>query len=400
MRFFWSLLIVFALAAGLGVMIQREPGYALFAYDDWTVEMPLWLAAIAVLVLILLTMTLLSLINTFFSGPRRIKAWWRLHQIESARRNTDRGLLNLTEGRWKKAEHYLSKGAQYSDKPLINYLAAARAATEAGSTSRRDRYLQLAENLEHNSDAVKLTAAELQYSQGDLEQSIATLQHLHLEKPRHPVVLKLLSDLYEKKGDWQSLFALLPDIRKADIFPNKEALAQFEQKVYAKFLPELLQHDRKTLAKFWHSAPRSVTSNPNCIEAYAALLHREGEDRDAEALIRRTLEKQWHDGLVELYGHIKGPSPKKQLAFAQSLLEREPRNAALFLTLARLCLDEKLWGMARDYLEMSIDCKPSAEAYAMLGQLMEQLGDKSKSEETYKNGLLWVVKNQPEGIQS
>ena len=225
MRFLWSLLIVFALAAGLGVMIQQEPGYALFAYDDWTVEMPLWLAAILVIILILLTMTFLSLINTFFSGPQRIKTWWRIHQIENARRNTARGLLSLTEGQWKKAERYLSSGARYGDTPLINYLAAAKAATEAGSASRRDRYLQLAENLDQQSHTVKLTAAELQFNQGDLEQSIATLQHLQLEKPRHPVVLKLLIALYEKKQDWQSLFALLPDIRKADIFPSKEALA-------------------------------------------------------------------------------------------------------------------------------------------------------------------------------
>ena len=96
---------------------------------------------------------------------------------------------------------------------------------------------------------------------------------------------------------------------------------------------------------------------------------------------------------------LKAPPQRSSLILRKVYFEREPRNATLFLTLARLCLEDKLWGMARDYLEMSIDCRPSAEAYALLGQLMEQLGDKSKSEETYKNGLLWVVKNQPEGMQ-
>jgi HemY protein len=59
----------------------------------------------------------------------------------------------------------------------------------------------------------------------------------------------------------------------------------------------------------------------------------------------------------------------------------------LLLTLARLCLQAKLWGKARSYLEESIAILPKVAAYQELGLLLEQLGEPDKALECFRTGL-------------
>jgi HemY protein len=387
MRRLWFFVLLFALAVGFGVMIHQDPGYTLFAYQNWTVEMPLWLALIFLIIIAFIMIGLLAIFGFIFGGSNRIRVWWSRRRQKKARINTARGLLELTEGHWKQAERYLSKSAEHSDAPLINYLSAAKAAEAQGTIDRRDRYLELAYHASPTAElAVKLTEAKLQYKHGNIDRSITILEALHEEDPKQVEVLRLLSNLYEKKKDWQALFILLPSIKKANLFPAKDEEFQFEKTIYASLLP-YFKDDKKLLIDFWNASPRSITSNPDCIYGYATILHQIALDNEAEKLLKNSLNKNWQDNLVDLYGKVTGASPKKQLSFAESLLEREPKNSILYLTLGRLCLKNQLWGKARDYLEESIQLKPNTEAYALLGSLMDRLGEKEKSEQYFKKGL-------------
>lgn len=393
MRLFLFILILF-IAAALGVLIRQEPGYALFAYKDWTIEMPLWLAGLLYIVLLLLGFFVLWIALFLFSGSSRIKGWWLKRQQMHARKQLARGLLELTEGRYTKAEKYLSHSARYSDVPLIHYLSAAKAAEEIGAGERRDRYLQLAHSVSGSSDiAVRLTEAKLRFEHGDLEHSVATLQHLHAEQPKHPEVLKLLCSLYVAMKDWDSLFSLLPDLRKSHIFPNEDALSELECNVYRALLPTFAPSDKKFLLQFWRAAPRSVQYNPECVALYCQGLLQRNAISEAEDALRIYLKHNWDPNIILHYGKIKGPSPHKQLNFAESLVSDHHDDPYLYLTLGRLCMMQSLWGKARGYLEESLALRPLPETYAALGQLMEQMGQKEKGQEYYKKGLLLNVSN-------
>lgn len=394
MRLFSFILVLF-IAAALGVLIRQEPGYALFAYRDWTIEMPLWLAGLLYIVLLLLGFFVLWMMLFLFSGSSRIKGWWLKRQQIRARKQLSQGLLELMEGRYNKAEQYLSSSARYSDVPLIHYLSAAKAAEEMGAGDRRDRYLELAHDVSGGSDvAVRLTDAKLRFEHGDLEHSVATLQHLHAEKPKHPEVLRLLCSLYMAMKDWHSLFSLLPEIRKRNIFPNENALSELECNVYKALLPNFAPNDKKFLMQFWRAAPYSVQHNPECIALYCRGLLQRKAISEAEDVLRTYLKHHWDSNIILLYGKIKGPSPHKQLNFAESLLHDHKDDPDLYLTLGRLCMMQSLWGKARDYLEESLALNPLPETYAELGQLMEQMGQKEKGQEYYKKGLMLNVSNE------
>ena len=62
-------------------------------------------------------------------------------------------------------------------------------------------------------------------------------------------------------------------------------------------------------------------------------------------------------------------------------------DASLLLTLGRLCLQNSLWGKARDYLESSLQVQRNPEACAELARLLAQLGDTERSNQLFQEGL-------------
>lgn len=388
----WSFILIFALAIGLGAIIRQDPGYALFSYGNWSIEMPLWLSILFLVLIVASILSLLWFINTVFSSSHKVKYWWKKHQTHIARSQTYRGLLALTEGRWEKAERYLIKSASHNDTPLINYLSAAQAAEENGSPERRDHYLQLAFDVGAGSEiAVRLTQAHLQFKHGEIEKSIETLKLLQKQTPKHPKVLRLLCTLHEATNDWQSLFYLLPELKKTEAI-SKETIERLEQKIYSTLLPTYANQGLESLIAFWKKSPASVQNNPEAVYSYAKLLIEKSEHNQAEILLRSTLKKSWNKNLIHLYG-LTQSHPKKQLSFAESFLPSHSEDSTLFLTLGRICLYSQLWGKARSYLERSLTLAPHPETYAELGQLLETLGHPEKSEEYYKKGLLLATQN-------
>ena len=384
----WSFIIVLSLAILVGVFISQDPGYALFSYGDWAIEMPLWVSVIILVFIVIAALLILWTVNTVFSGSDKLKHWWKMHQEYTARQQTFKGLLELASGRFKNAERYLIQSASNSDTPLINYLSAAKAAEEAGSVERRDQYLQLAFDVCHGSDfAVRLTQAQLQLEHGDIKLCIRNLERLHQESPKHPKILRMLAVLYETNQDWQALYELLPILRKTAVL-SLDALELLETKVYPVLLPIYAQKGLKPLIRFWENSPKNVQSDPNRITEYAKLLVNLANSDEAEALLRNALKKKLNPRLVHLYGLIQSQNLKKQLNFIEGILSEHTEDPILLLTAGRLCLRQQLWGKARDYLEKSLSIAPLPETYAELGQLMEHLGLTEARDEYYKKGLL------------
>jgi HemY protein len=385
------LICILILATVAGVLLHQDPGYALFAYKQWTMEMPLWLAVLGILAFIMLTVLLFSLGHAFSDTIHHLKEIWHYRHIKMSRRHTDQGLIELAEGRWHNAERFLIKGARYSDTPLINYLSAAKAAEERGSINRRDKYLQWASKLSEGASlAVGLTQAQLQFKEGQWNQSRDILEKLYQQEPHNVQILKYLSRVYEAQGDYQALLKLLPLLRKNQVM-RPESLDQLELKAYQTLLPKRMHTGTQgegiqdTLV-FWKKLPRHLRNNSVLLAEYCSLLINQGLHSEADHLLKEALKKGLDNHLIYLYGVIKH-DPKKQLVFAESFLEENADNSVLLLTLGKLAFAHQLWGKARDYLEKSIALKPSPEAYQTLARVYDHMGLTEKQNQCYKNGL-------------
>ncbi len=401
-------LLWFALAllagAGLLELIEKDSGYVLIAFGGTSVEMSVWAALALVVLLWLLVWLIKRLVRGSYSTTRRAFNAMIHGHSRRAQRSTARGLIDFMEGNWKPAHRQLLKSVGKAEVPLINYLAAARSAYELGDQDEAFRLLHRAEKSAPNSElAVALTQARMQLLDKKYEQCVATLERAKRVAPKHPVVLDLLRQVYLAVQDWQGLKHLLPELRRNRISTPQE-LDRMEEDLCLALLAEAGERaaqkvDAEKVAELetqWYSFPAAMHKKPRIVEAYARLLMAYQGGAEAEAILRKALQKNWHEPLLDLYGRVEGQDSQRQLLEAEAWLKERPGNARVMLTLGRLCLRNKQWGRARQYLESSLRLQKCPETYGELARLLASLGEHEKSTEYYQQGLMLITQGLPE----
>ncbi len=386
-------IVLLVCAACGGVLLRQIPDVLMLSCQNWSIEMPMWLAIVLVILIISFILVMVNLINDLFAGYYNSKSYFRTSKQKTARLRTTQALLQLAQSQWSLAEKNAIRGAPFSDLPFINYVSAAQAAQEQNAWDRRDKYLTLAaENVPDGKVASGIIKAKLQYKQGDFDHSLVTLQDLREIAPRHPLVLRLLGEVYEKIKDWPSLLHILPELKKYKSCP-KYMLQELAEKTYqGLLLDKMHKGGKQELIKFWKNIPKEIRQNARVAETYVACLCKLDAYKEAWEILRGVLRKTWDKKLIKLYGLIQGGDLGKQIFIAEEWLKEHPGDPALLLTLARLCLRNQLWGKARDYLEMSIQLEPNdPEPYAELGRLLGNLGEAEKCQDCYRKGLLAVT---------
>lgn len=383
------ILWLFLLAgAGVSLLLQKDAGYVMLAVGPYTVELSLALLVVIIAAVFTLLYLTIRLIARTIGLPSQVRAWQQRRGSRQAQRSTTRGLLEMAEGNWKAAEKHLIRHADNAETPLLNYLAAARAAQSGGADDRRDSYIRLAHESMPSADiAVSLTQAELQLAHNQLEQALATLKHLRQIAPQHTYGLRLLKRLYEQLEDWEHLRELIPELRKRKV-DDADTLRALEIRVHRALLDRAsLTDDPRDLMVAWTGVPRTLRGEPQILVDYAGYLIEREQFSDAEPLLRDALKHQYVDGLIDLYGQLQAPNPGRALSFAEGLLAQQPKNPLLLLALGRLALRAQLWGKARGYLEASIGAGGPPEAFHELGHLLEQLGEQRAALDVYRHGL-------------
>ena len=347
----------------------REPGYVLVAYADRVMETSLWFAILLLTVLFAVLRLLVFITMRTFRGGQFFDAWRSRRGEAAAAGQTQRGLLLLAEGEWLEAKKLLVGSAQNAAQPIVNFLNAARAAHELGETDERDELLSRAQASTPGAEvAISLARARLQMESEQWEACRATLLPLRQQHARHPQILALLMRCYEALRDWQPLVDLVPELRKAKA-ADEVTLDAIERRAWAGLL------DTADYAEIWRRLPRELKREPELVSAWAQRLITADEPAAAEQAVRKAINRNWHEGLVALYGCIASPRLSKQLAAAESWLKEHPDDPALLLALGRIAMMGGAWSKAREYLEASLRLEPAIATHGELGRLLNHLGE-------------------------
>lgn len=404
-KLFLLLLLVLAAGAWVGEKMIQDSGYVLIAYDQTTVETSLWVLLLSIVIIFIIGHWLVNLITRTRFPTAKLQAWKEHRNQRISRRKTLKGLTALSEGNWAQAQKQLAQAAERSDLPMVNYLAAARAAHEQNNEKAADELLQKARSTSPEAEVtVSISQAEIQLSRGQLEPCLATLLKLRTLAPKNTYVMKLLKDVYIRLNDWQALATLLPQLKKLQALKTEE-YDELSQKSYLKLLQnsidsvpvETSDEDRlKALGKVWHAIPQELSRDPQLAQRYTELLVSLGADGRAEKNLRDLIKRNWDDSLVNLYGRISGENEKKQLDVARGWLKSHPESPALQLTLGRLSLRNQYWGEGLKHFEQSLKLNPSAEALAELARLLRHLGESDQAQTLIQTNLGLVSSSLPE----
>lgn len=368
------------LASIIGVLLYADPGHLEFSYQDWLIEMPLWVAVASIIIV-------LMLISAVYNTIAAIKKFF--NPIDRINKNLNKGFSHLAKSEWGNAEKMLLKAAANNKKSWSLYLSAARAAHEQNAFERRDLHLTTALRLAPKSKlSIGITKAELQVRSNQLEEAAQTLIELRKTFPKHKLVLKMLAVIYSKLEEWHEVNNLIPQLRKQKILTKIE-IADLESKIYLQILEESSAVEGKQgLLRCWQDLPRKTKTNQKVTIGYCKLLLAVEGQFEAEKVIHSSLKQCWNSELIKLYGRAIGNNLSKQISIAENWLRKYPDDPNLLLTVARLCLRNKLWGKARSYLEACISIEPNPDAYAELGRLLGLIGEEQQRLDCYQEGLL------------
>jgi len=381
-------------------LVGEYPGFILVSVGSMVVQFTLWTGVLVIIALWLLLRVLMSLIRSLVMPGMHLTKNWKVKQQQKNNRLTYQGLLDLAEGRWTSACRQLSKSAADSEIGLINYLGAANAAAELGNTEEVDRLLNLAEKADsRNEMAVALTRVRLLLNDGSYAEALPVLQDLYGRHPKHPYILSLLEKAYRNLKQWDQLEKLLADLRANKVL-DAEGLYQLEVLIRGAQLGQLANNldadmakNKQNLSDLWGRTSRKVRSAPSVVANHAALLVQVGEAALAEKELRKAIKNTWDKRLLAAYGQLEGDTAQR-LKIAEAWLKEQPENADLLLILARLCKRSDLWGKARDYFEAALKLESRPETYAELAEVLGRLGERDKSLQFYRQGLLEVMANE------
>ena len=385
----WLMLLLMVLIGSVvaALLAAQESGYVLIIYQDWKIETSVTLLVTTLSVTGLVLYYLIRSLTGLLHVPKKVGVWRRNKRGGRAESALNRGMLSLFEGDWKQAEKLLIKTGKLSHSPLLNYLGAAQAAQQSGAFEQRDEYLRKAAMLGDSATvAVGLTQARFQLDQKQYEQALACLEKLRQIAPKHRYVLRLLSELYSSLKDWQHLEDLLPTLKRLQVLDD-QVLAALQRDCYTQLLIEFNQAEGyHTLHQLWRRMPKVLHLDVEVVAHYAQRLLYLQADDEAEVILRSTLLNQWDSRLLALYGQVKCTNGQSQLKHAEAWLQRHASEPQLFYVLGQVCMQNQLWGKARDYLQSAVELGHSP-AFIELVTVLDQLGEKELANNQLRQGL-------------
>jgi HemY protein len=387
------ILLVLLGGAGLGTLINVDPGYVLLAWGDTSLEMSVWVLSFSIVLLFIVMSLSLRFIIALNLPFQVLGDWQQTSRIKRTQLQTRQGLLALADGQNMRAEKKLAELAPTTSQPIVVLPALAKALGRQGKMAAAKLVLdKLVTDFPGAQQLAYLELAEICLYQGDDEGALQPLQSLHKLNPQHAEANQLLLDLLQRRQMWPELISLLLVVGNANQL-NEEQLTQQQQLAYGRAFSASRRQDGSAskssldeLQEFWKKAPKSITQHGPSIINYAKAMARiEGESgTHAQAFIEQTLKLIWLDELVLDYAHLPLTDVQKSLTQAEAWQVNAQGSAALQLTLGRLCRRLELWGKAQDYLQASLSLQASKEAHAEMARLQHKMGHVDAAIEHYR----------------
>jgi HemY protein len=387
---FW-LLAVFAAAVAVVIAGRVEPGYVLFVYPPWRVELSMILFAALAVIAFALLYAATRLLGHALSLPSQVRAYRIRRRRERAQAALAAALQAFYEGRYARVEKEAGFVFQDGEYAGLAALLAARAAHQMRDFERRERWLERAENAGSDLQPASLvTRAELALEDRDYPAAREALRRLHEAGPRHIATLRMLLRAERGAGAWDEVLRLATQLAKRDAIAP--ALAE-EHKLQATI--ELLRRSAADAGAFerrWRGVASEDRAKPRVAIAAARQATALGTAALAREIIERALEAEWSPALVSLYAELpeglynseRQNEALGRIQSAERWLRTRSRDPQLLLALGRLCAHAELWGKARSFLEASLSFDDNRATHLELARLAERLGQADEAQRHYR----------------
>lgn len=379
MKYLLWLLGLFAAAAALTIA-SRNPAYVQLVYPPYRIEISFTLFIAILLLTFVSGYVLVRLMIGVLGLPAQVRKFRLMRAQTKARALLDEVIRAYFEGRYAEAEKAAARAIELGETSVLPPIIAARSAHELHEFKRRDAYLEAAQGKQVGDSTLRLLAStKFMLDKHDPQAALDALQELRESGVKgHAGALSLELKAQQQAGNWDDVLHVLNQLEKRSSIDAVVA-EQLRQEAWLGKISQ--QRDLVGLTACLKNIPTDIKRRGKFAATAARALMQHGGGYLAYQLLADSLNAQWDSELVALYGDCQSGDLLEQIQQAEKWLNVHKQEAGLLLALGKLCMRQKLWGKAQNYLEASISLVPSREAYTALGQLAERLG---KSDEAHK----------------
>ncbi|MSQ18167.1 MAG: heme biosynthesis protein HemY [Betaproteobacteria bacterium] len=376
-------LVVAALAVGLALVARMNEGYVLVVVPPWRVEVSLALALMILVATFALLYSLLRIARHTLRLPSYVAAFRRRQRSTRAHEALRAAWQAYLEGRYGRAHKMAARAFELDEAPGIAALIAARSSHFMRDTAQRDAWLARAEGVVDESRYARLsTQAELLLDERRFEEARAILVDLHNAGPRHVSTLRMLMRAEQGLQNWEEVLRLIRQLERRGAL-SAESARQLTLTATVENL-RLKSLDADGIRHFWRGVDDEEKFEPRVALTAARLFMRLGDYRTAHTILANAIEHQWNHELVLAFGEAFDVDAFERLELAERWLATHPPDAALLLTLGRLCVYRELWGKAQSYFEASLSQDESKMAHVELARLLERIGKQADAHQHYR----------------
>lgn len=377
MKYLVWLVVLFAAAVAV-TMAAHNTAYVLFVYPPYRIDMSLSLFACVMVLLLLAGYGVIRLVILAIRLPIYARRFREARDHAKSQALLTEALNAYFEGRYAAAERAAVHAMELGDTTSLHPILAASSAHELRHFDKRDEYLAMAESKDVGDSTMRLMATtKFMLDQRDPQAALDALEKLRATGVKHHLgALSLELKAQQQAGHWDAVLEIVKELEKR-VAIDATVAAQLRQQAYLESLRE--QHSAAEVIACLRKIPAEFKRRSKVAATAARALLHYGEANAAQQLLAESLNSQWDSRLVELYGDCHSSESLVQIEQAEKWLKQHREDAGLLCALGKLCVQQKLWGKAQNYLEASVGLAPSPAAYTALSELAERTG---KSEES------------------
>lgn len=382
MRWVVWVLLIFASAVGLAMLMHFNHGNVAVFWPPYRADLSVNLTLLLLGVLFLLLHLVMLGLGKAIDLPGRVRAYQTRRDRNRAIAAMRDSVLAFFEGRFGRAERLAQQVRSQADLAGPAALIAARAAHRMRETERRDKWLSSAQAESNTNHAYLVTAAELALEEQDGTKAIDLLRNLHGRGARHIHTLRLSMRAHEQSEQWEQVLQVLRQLDKRDALHPTVVQGTRLRAIRGLFVRN--GGDAAALKRVWNSITSSERDQPEVVELAASAFAQADEGEFAWRLIEQGLQKGVSRNLLAQYQALKAIPARERLLRAEKWRGRFGDDPALMMTLGELCIEESLWGKAEEFFKLAATAEYAGAAHYALAQLYERTGKPTESLDEYR----------------
>ncbi len=370
-------LIKIIIVVAIIVWVAENPGTISIDWLHYKLTFHIGAFLFTLFILVVLGILIFSLIKTVLDWPKTMARYREMTGKEKGLKAVTIGLNAVAAGDSKGASYQAKRAGFFlGENHALAKLLEAQAARLRGEGLEASRaFMALMENKDCSFLGVRgmLQAA---IDHGDYNSALEFGNRALKDYPKTGWILAVVYDLEIKARRWDEARHILYRAEKQGVITSEKANSDRVAMLLAQAADAKLEGHEEVMFRSLQKAHRMDPSSIPAVVRLGRMYIERKKHKAAASVIEKTWKEKPHPDLVSVWEEAFRPAsdndPMGRVRWFEKLLSFNPRSVEGLMSLARVLMQEGLWGEARKYLKQAEAIRPNVNLYKLWARLEER----------------------------